>query len=169
MRLRFSVLLWPVQINDGRSYLERTQQQYDVITIDPPPPVESAGSSLLYSRGFYATIKHRLKPGGILQQWLPSGDTEVQAAVSRALQDSCVHVRAFPGVFGSHEHFLASDTPLMQRSPEDLAKQMPPAAVQDVLEWGPYTTPEKQFSALLDHEFQMDNCPAITRNSRHAG
>src|SRR5207249_8126039 len=32
-----------VVIDDGRRYLERTTEQYDVITIDPPPPVEAAG------------------------------------------------------------------------------------------------------------------------------
>ena len=39
-----------IVIDDGRRYLERTRDQYDVIVIDPPPPVEAAGSSLLYSR-----------------------------------------------------------------------------------------------------------------------
>src|SRR5437016_14343512 len=31
-------------IDDGRRYLERTPQQYDVIAIDPPPPVEASRS-----------------------------------------------------------------------------------------------------------------------------
>ena len=47
-------------IDDGRRYLERTTEQYDVITIDPPPPVEAAGSSLLYSKEFYAIIKAKI-------------------------------------------------------------------------------------------------------------
>ena len=42
-----------VVIDDGRRYLERTREQYDVITLDPPPPVEAAGSSLLYTKEFY--------------------------------------------------------------------------------------------------------------------
>ena len=42
-----------VVIDDGRRYLERSREQYDVITIDPPPPVEAAGTSLLYSKEFY--------------------------------------------------------------------------------------------------------------------
>jgi spermidine synthase len=67
-----------VVIDDGRRYLERTSAQYDVITIDPPPPVEAAGSSLLYSKEFYATINRRLRPDGILQQWLPYGDAVVE-------------------------------------------------------------------------------------------
>jgi spermidine synthase len=46
-----------VVIDDGRFYLERSSAQYDVITIDPPPPVEAAGSSLLYSKEFYSTVR----------------------------------------------------------------------------------------------------------------
>src|SRR5581483_485395 len=84
-----------VVIDDGRRYLERSTEQYDVITIDPPPPVEAAGSSLLYSRELYDTLKPRLRPGGILQQWLPRGDEVDRAAVARALQVSFPYVRAF--------------------------------------------------------------------------
>jgi hypothetical protein len=29
-----------------------SREQYDVITIDPPPPVEAAGTSMLYSKEF---------------------------------------------------------------------------------------------------------------------
>ena len=60
-----------IVVDDGRHYLERNPARYDVIMIDPPPPVEAAGSSLLYSQDFYAVVKERLQPGGILAQWLP--------------------------------------------------------------------------------------------------
>jgi spermidine synthase len=144
-----------IEIDDGGRYLERTQQQYNVITIDPPPPIESAGSSLLYSKEFYSTIRHRLKPGGILQQWLPSGDRQVHAAIARALQDSFPYVRAFQGVTKYGAHFLASDRPI-PRSPAERARQMPRTAVDDMLEWGPSTTAEGQFSVMLDVEFPLD-------------
>jgi spermidine synthase len=145
-----------VEIDDGRRYLERTTEQYDVITIDPPPPVESAGSSLLYSKEFYSTIKQRLKPGGIFQQWLPSGDEEVHAAVARALQESFPYVRSFEGITGWGTHFLASETPFAHRSAEELAQRMPPSAVKDMLEWGPYRTADLQFSAMLNRESSLD-------------
>ena len=89
-----------VVIDDGRRYLERTYEQYDVITIDPPPPVQAAGSSLLYSKEFYAIIRRRLRPGGILQQWLPGGDPVVRASVARALKESFPYVRVFHSVEG---------------------------------------------------------------------
>ena len=145
-----------VEIDDGRRFLERTQQQFDVIAIDPPPPIESAGSSLLYSKEFYSTIKLRLKPAGILQQWLPAGDKQVHAAIVRALRESFANVRAFQGINGYGAHFLASDTPLPQRTPAELARQMPPSAAEDMIEWGPYHTPEGQFAAMLQGEFPLD-------------
>jgi spermidine synthase len=41
-----------IVVNDGRFYLERSPATYDVIVLDPPPPVEAAASSLLYSKEF---------------------------------------------------------------------------------------------------------------------
>ena len=41
-----------IVVDDGRRYLIRSGRHFDVITIDPPPPVEAAGSSLLYSSDF---------------------------------------------------------------------------------------------------------------------
>lgn len=145
-----------VVIDDGRRYLERTTEQYDVIAIDPPPPTESAASSLLYSKEFYFTIKQRLKRGGILQQWLPSGDEETQTAITRALQESFADVRAFPGVTGYGAHFLASDTPFRNRSAEELVQRMPAAAVEDMMEWGPKKTPIGQFAAMVDEQIPLD-------------
>ena len=101
-----------VVIDDGRRYLERTSEQYDVITIDPPPPVKAAGTSLLYSKEFYSIIRRRLAPGGILQQWLPYGDAVVKAAVARALQESFPYVRLFRALDGQGFHFLASEQPI---------------------------------------------------------
>ena len=45
------------------AYLERSPAKYDAIIVDPPPPVETAGSSLLYSQDFYAVARQRLETG----------------------------------------------------------------------------------------------------------
>jgi spermidine synthase len=141
-----------VEIDDGRRFLERTPEQFDVIVIDPPPPVESAGSSLLYSKEFYSTAKPKLKPGGILQQWFPAGDKEDLAAVARALLESFTNVRAYRGVEGWGIHFLASDRSLPEQSPEEMVRRMPVAAVKDMMEWGPEASPELQFERMLSSE-----------------
>ena len=124
-----------VVIDDGRRYLERTTQQYDLITIDPPPPVEAAGSSMLYSEEFYAAARKRLRPGGILAQWLPEGDAEDFAAVARALKDSFPYVRVFGSVDGWGYHFLASEQPLPHLSAEELRHRLSADAIADLTEW----------------------------------
>jgi spermidine synthase len=77
-----------VIIDDGRRFLEWTPERYDLITIDPPPPVEAAGSSLLYSKEFYDLAKSKLQPDGILAQWLPGGDAVTMASVAKAIRES---------------------------------------------------------------------------------
>jgi predicted membrane-bound spermidine synthase len=145
-----------VVIDDGRRYLERTTQQYDLITIDPPPPVEAAGSSLLYSEDFYAVVRQRLRPGGILEQWLPSGDRETTAAVALALRRSFPFIRIFGSVGGWGFHFLGSDRPLPNRTASELAQRLTHRAAADFVEWGPETSAEKQFSVLLQGEVPID-------------
>jgi predicted membrane-bound spermidine synthase len=131
-------------IDDGRRFLARSGRQYDVITLDPPPPVEAAGSSLLYSEEFYRLARRRLKPGGILQQWSPipvggAGQTDpaILGAIARSIVDSFPHVRAFAPVGGAGVHFLASDSPISVPSPTTVLGRIPPRAREDLLEWYP--------------------------------
>jgi len=147
-----------VVIDDGRRYLERTSAQYDVITIDPPPPVEAAGSSLLYTVEFYQTLKPRLRTGGILQQWLPRGDKVDNAAIARALDESFPYVRVFwedpQDRWGTH--FIASMQPLHNWTSAELAQHMPGKAAKDLIEWGPEPNAERQFAALLKNEASLE-------------
>ena len=155
-----------VVIDDGRSYLERSSDDYDVVTIDPPPPVEAAGLSLLYSKEFYATVSRRLTENGILQQWLPKGDSTVVASVSRALHESFPYVRAFGSIEGWGTHFLASKSPIPLLTASELAKKLPAAAASDLLEWGPAKTAEEQFAMVVNHEIPlaslMEQAPGAT-------
>jgi spermidine synthase len=150
-----------VVIDDGRRYLERTSEQYDVITVDPPPPIQSAGSSLLYSKEFYLTAKQRLRPDGILQQWLPTGDAVVHASVARALIESFPYVRVFH-IVNPHSanewgfHFLASSRPLPRWTASELAQKMPLAAMRDLMEWSYQPSAEREFAAVLDNELSPE-------------
>jgi spermidine synthase len=55
---------------DGRHYLLGTSNTFDVITLEPPPP-HDAGVVNLYTEEFYALAKQRMRPGGVLAQWVP--------------------------------------------------------------------------------------------------
>jgi spermidine synthase len=151
-----------VVIDDGRRYLERSPQLYDAIIIDPPPPVQTAGSSLLYSEDFYAVARERLRRGGILQQWLPEGDDAVQASVARALKNSYPYVHVHHSVEHGGWHYLASMSPIPERTSAELVARMPASAISDMMEWGPARTPVEQFDRLLSNEMTLDQLIALS-------
>jgi spermidine synthase len=77
-------------ITDGRNYVELTDRTYDLIVVDPPPPIESSGTAALCSREFYAASASRLEDGGLMMEWMPFGQT---------VDEFRAHVRTFAHVF----------------------------------------------------------------------
>jgi spermidine synthase len=114
-----------VIVADGRNHIELTDRHYDIIVTDPPPPVESAGVSVISSREYYAAGKAALNPDGVMMQWLPwSGQT---------LDEFKAHLRSFRAVFpevliafgpgGYGVYILGSSNPIV----------LDPAAIDAVL------------------------------------
>jgi hypothetical protein len=80
-----------VIVSDGRNYVRLSRETYDLVAVDPAPPIESAGSVVLYTREFLTEGKARLRPGGVFMLWIP---------YALPLDDFKEHVRTFAGVFG---------------------------------------------------------------------
>ena len=76
---------------DGRTFLRLSHESYDFVTMEPPPPLQP-GISRLYSSDYYAAVRARLAPGGIVSQWVPEGQFDEEA--NRLVVDT--FVRAFP-------------------------------------------------------------------------
>jgi spermidine synthase len=57
--------------DDGRSFLRLSRDSYDLITSEPPPPMQ-AGVYRLYSREYYQDVLAHLTPTGMMTQWLPA-------------------------------------------------------------------------------------------------
>ncbi|MBN2804848.1 MAG: tetratricopeptide repeat protein [Deltaproteobacteria bacterium] len=57
-------------IEDGRQYLLKSQEHYDVMVLDSTHP-KAVDSWILYTTGFYKIAKAHLNEDGILVQWLP--------------------------------------------------------------------------------------------------
>lgn len=140
-------------IDDGRRFLRRTTQRFDVITLDPPPPVEAAGSSLLYSREFYQLIKPRLTEGGILQQWYPGGDFATFQAILRSASQEFPHVQVMPAYNKWGFHILCSEQPIPRRNGSELVAQMPEAARKDLVEWSPDRSAESLLQSVAEKPF----------------
>lgn len=78
-----------VTINDGRNHFFCTTNSYDVITSDPYEPVVG-GASHLFTVEHFRQAKARLKPGGIMGQWVPM--YELSQRDFLAILRSFVHV-----------------------------------------------------------------------------
>jgi spermidine synthase len=76
-----------VRIGDGRHELIRTEERFDLITLEPPPP-RARGVVNLYSRDFYQLARKRLSDDGMLAQWWPiatQNDEDSQSLVRSML------------------------------------------------------------------------------------
>ena len=142
--------------DDGRRYLDRSRESYDLITVDPPPPVEAAGSSLLYSKQFYESAARRLKPQGVLQVWLPGGDRATIAGATLAALETFPSVRVFSSIYGFGFHLLASKSPIPRLDAGQLVAAMPPAAIADMTEWV-HAEPVRFFEVMLRHEYEPES------------
>ncbi len=105
--------------NDGRDFLLQTADQYDVITIDQTdPPV-----MMLYSADFYRDARRKLRPDGILVQWVPLYHMSTPSLLSI--------VKAFREVFpsvsvwsGRECVFLMGTNGTLAIDPDQVAKRL---------------------------------------------
>jgi len=100
-------------IADGRNYVELTEKTYDIVMTDPPPPIESAGVSVIAGRDYYVAAKRKLNPGGVMMQWMPYGQRldEFQAQV-RTFADVWPEVLIAFGPGGYGFFMLGSERPV---------------------------------------------------------
>jgi spermidine synthase len=59
-----------IRIDDGRNFMAMSNQQFDMITADPIHPRVS-GVGYLYTSEYYEALKRRLRPEGVVCQWMP--------------------------------------------------------------------------------------------------
>jgi spermidine synthase len=77
--------------DDGRSFLRLSRDAYDLITSEPPPPMQ-AGVYRLYSQQYYEDVLAHLTATGMMTQWLP-----VYQMPARAAEEAiAAFVKVFP-------------------------------------------------------------------------
>jgi spermidine synthase len=64
-------------IGDGREFLLTTANDYDLIFSEPSNPYR-VGVASLFSQDFYQAVRKRLRPGGLLLQWLQGYEVDSQ-------------------------------------------------------------------------------------------
>jgi len=71
-----------VRIDDGRHFLQTTDERFDAITADPFDPWVR-GAATVYTQEFFESAKAHLKPGGVLTMWVPLYTTTPDAVKSQ--------------------------------------------------------------------------------------
>ena len=59
-----------LRIDDGRNFMAMSDRSFDMITADPIHP-RNTGVGYLYTQEYYESIKRRLRPQGVVCQWMP--------------------------------------------------------------------------------------------------
>jgi spermidine synthase len=67
--------------DDARHFVLTTREKFDVITSDPIHPWVK-GSATLYSKEYFELVKQHLNPGGIVTQWVPLYETDLNTVKS---------------------------------------------------------------------------------------
>jgi spermidine synthase len=130
--------------DDGRNYLLTHREPYDVITIDPAPPLHSAGTVNLYTKEFFSLCKSRLTPGGVMSMWLPPAPEPEIRMIMRSFAE------VFPdgSLWGGLEFpgfYLIGGLRSLEQTPEQVATIADKLCrIEDLGEWGPvYLDPTK--------------------------
>ncbi|MDP7478184.1 MAG: hypothetical protein QGI10_02850, partial [Vicinamibacterales bacterium] len=89
--------------DDARHFLATTDEQFDVITSDPIHPWVR-GAASLYSVEYHELVKERLRPGGVVAQWVPLYETDEASAKSQI----GTFVQSFPDATLWNSDFLDS-------------------------------------------------------------
>jgi hypothetical protein len=138
-------------VDDGRNFLLRTRERYDVITLEPPD-VYTAGVVNLFTKEFYELAYAALADDGLLCQWLPVAEMNEQ--------EMRVMVAAFQAVFPETSLWREGPlpaAPLMLVGTKrplaidvaELARRMAASPVHADLERIGFGTPERLFALFI--------------------
>jgi len=86
--------------NDGRNFLLLSTDKYDIIIVDPSPPVYNAGTVNLYSQEFLKLCENHLTPGGVMCLWFPGGSSEDNLAICKTFNSVFSNMTIWKGPRG---------------------------------------------------------------------
>ncbi len=101
-----------VIISDGRNYVRLSDQRYNLITVDLPPPIWSAGAAVLLTSEFYQEASQRLTPGGVLAAFIPKEHAPLERLLLRTFRSAFRYVSVVwaPRPFGTYA--MGSQAPI---------------------------------------------------------
>jgi predicted membrane-bound spermidine synthase len=108
-------------VTDGRNLLLLQNERYDLVAMELSS-IWFAGTASLYNRDFYELVRARLKPSGVLQQWVqlhhmrPADLFYVLGSVRNVFRYVSLYYIGGQGII------VASNDPAMMQTAENIAK-----------------------------------------------
>lgn len=101
-----------VTVEDGRNYLLRSGERYDIITADATHPI-NASSWALFTSEFYTLVSQHLNEKGVFVQWLPFHDLSADdyRSIVKTFNSVFPHTTLFY-TGGVHTFLVATPEPL---------------------------------------------------------
>ncbi len=96
--------------DDARHYVLTTPEKFDIITSDPIHPWVK-GAATLYTKEYFELCKRRLKPGGLVTQWVPLYESSLAVVKS----EIATFFQAFPNgtIWSNDDHGAGYDVVLL--------------------------------------------------------
>ncbi len=101
-----------IVINDGRNHLLMTQQKYDMITVDPAPPIWGIGMVNLHTQEFFELARDRLTDDGVMLMWALSNERDDFLGMLAAFRKAFPYVVVYRGAYYEAYHLLGSKKPI---------------------------------------------------------
>jgi spermidine synthase len=147
-----------VIVSDGRNYVRLSEKRYDLITVDLPPPVWSAGAVVLLSREFFQEAAQRLNPGGLLATFIPVEAPQLEKMILRTFRSAYRYMTVVyaPRPFGTY--VMGSDRPISLTS-SAIAKVFGSAAARADLAGAPDFKPvtTAAWVSIVHHSVWLTN------------
>ncbi len=117
---------WSYVIDDAKHFFANTTETYDLVTMNVPAPLTSQ-TATLYSSAFYAGVKAKLNPGGVLAVSLTRAlrleNTVARRIAAGVLANFKQAIAVTPGTVGITLVFAGDDLPFTVTDMENLLRQ----------------------------------------------
>jgi len=136
--------------DDGRNFLLMRDKSYDIITLDPSPPLWSSGTVNLYSGEFFELCRERLKPGGILCLWVPPAPLPEVKMIMMTFYSVFPCGTVWSGVNYPGFYLIGTEKPLEIDVERFKEANKDEALVEDLNEWARFKITEKTLKSIED-------------------
>ncbi|MGD0552931.1 MAG: fused MFS/spermidine synthase [Sedimentisphaerales bacterium] len=135
--------------NDGRNFLLLSPDKYDVIIVDPSPPVYNAGTVNLYTREFFTLCREHLTPGGVMCLWFLGSSRQDNLYICKTFYSVFRNTTVWNGPRGWGFYLFGTPSPTnVDRSKIELAFTNP-QLVKDLSEYDNVCVTSEQLLKLF--------------------